>query len=296
LFDLQDDLVPRIVSTVADMFGVLPHSMSEAVHGKEPGTLTPYEAVLRGFSYAERVTAEEHAVARASLERVLRQVPGYADGWIMLSMIYCDEYSIGCNPLPESLARAEDAARRAVDAAPGNHRAYFSLAYALFHRKEFAEFRNAAERALALNPLDGSTVWTMGLCMAYAGDWERGCNMVERAMQLNPSHPGKYWYPIAVNAYRKRDYPSAVNFALKINTPGLFYTPLLIAAAQAQFGDMSAASKALRELLRLRPDYGAIAREDLGKWFDAELVEHYIEGLHKAGLEVQPANAAVRHA
>jgi len=46
--------------------------------------------------------------------------------------------------------------------------------------------------------------------------------------------------------------------------------------------------------LRQKPDYGAIAREDLGKWFDAELVEHYIEGLRKAGLDVQRANALVR--
>ena len=34
LFDLQDELVPRIVSTVADMNGVLPRSMSEVVRLK----------------------------------------------------------------------------------------------------------------------------------------------------------------------------------------------------------------------------------------------------------------------
>ena len=34
MFALQDDLVPRIVSTVADWYGVLPHSMSEAVRLK----------------------------------------------------------------------------------------------------------------------------------------------------------------------------------------------------------------------------------------------------------------------
>jgi hypothetical protein len=29
-----------------------------------------------------------------------------------------------------------------------------------------------------------------------------------------------------------------------------------------------------------------IAREELGKWWDAELVEHLIAGLRKAGLEI----------
>ena len=51
LFAIQDDLVPRIVSTVADQYGVLPRSMSEALYNKDESLLTPHEAVLRGFAY-----------------------------------------------------------------------------------------------------------------------------------------------------------------------------------------------------------------------------------------------------
>ena len=47
IFELQDDLVPRIVSTVADSSGVLPHSISEMLRKKSPDQLSPYEAVLR---------------------------------------------------------------------------------------------------------------------------------------------------------------------------------------------------------------------------------------------------------
>jgi hypothetical protein len=42
-------------------------------------------------------------------------------------------------------------------------------------------------------------------------------------------------------------------------------------------------------LLVVRPTFPETAREDLGKWWDAELVEHLIEGLRKAGIEVAPA-------
>ena len=34
LFELQDELVPRIVSTVADQYGALVHSMSESLRGR----------------------------------------------------------------------------------------------------------------------------------------------------------------------------------------------------------------------------------------------------------------------
>ncbi len=84
IFDLQDDLVPRIVSTVADWYGVLPHSMSEALRNKRADQLSPYEAVLRSFGYGERRTPEEHAMARAALDRAVQLAPGYADGWALL--------------------------------------------------------------------------------------------------------------------------------------------------------------------------------------------------------------------
>src|SRR5450755_548725 len=71
VFELQDDLVPRIVSMVAGMNGVLPRSMSEAVRSRSPEQLSPYEAVLRSFSYFERVTPEELATSLAGLERAV---------------------------------------------------------------------------------------------------------------------------------------------------------------------------------------------------------------------------------
>jgi tetratricopeptide (TPR) repeat protein len=278
VFELQDDLVPRVVLTVADMYGILPRSMSAVVRDKDPANLTPYEAFVRSFIYNERLTPEEHASARDCLELAVRRAPRHAEAWAMLSWVYCDEYAVGFNARPDSLDRGLDAARRAHDADPASHTANFALAYAHFFRKEFSAFKNAAERTLALNPLDAF----LGMPLAYSGEWERGCALVERALQLNPNCPGKYWYPIAVNAYRKGDYRAALDFALKTNTPGVIYDPLLTAAAHAQLGDRASADRSLRELLRLIPDYAQIARQDLGKWFDPNLVEHYIDGLRLA--------------
>ena len=54
------------------------------------------------------------------------------------------------------------------------------------------------------------------------------------------------------------------------------------------------AAKSLRELLALRPDFAAIARSEIGKWLgsDPDLVEHFVEGLRKAGLSVgEPASS-----
>jgi|GEM_PF-151997 len=286
IFSVQDDLVPRIVSTVADAYGVLPRSMSQAVRSKEPNELTPYEALLRSFSYVERVSIEEHGAAKAALERAVEQAPGDANCWAMLSILLTDEYIHGFNPQPDSLERAQQAARRAVDADTSNHRSYQALAWALYFRKEFQASRTAAEQAISLNPMDASNSAYMGQTIAFGGDWERGCTLITGAMQLNPSHPGWYWYAPFLNAYRKGEYSDALSLALKINMPGLSLGFVALAAAYGQLGETTAGRDAVRELVALRPDFAVTARAELKKTWDAELVEHLIEGLHKAGLEI----------
>lgn len=286
IFDLQDDLVPRIVSTVADQYGILPRSMSEVLRSKSEAQLTPHEAVLRAFTYFERVTPLEHANVRRILERAVHDAPDQADCWAMLSMIYRGEFAQGFNAQPDPLGRAQAAAQHAVDAAPSNHLAWYAMATTLFFQKDKLAFRVAAERAIELNRLDGSTMAFLGYLMAVTGDWEHGCALVESAIQLNPNYPG--WYKIAAfaNAYRKRDYRAALEASLRINMPGYFHTHAGRAATYGQLGQPEDAQRSLKELLALRPGFATEAREEYGKWFDPELVENMIDGLRKAGLEI----------
>jgi adenylate cyclase len=182
------------------------------------------------------------------------------------------------------------AARRAVEAAPSNHLAYHALAATLFFQRELPAFRNAAERAIALNPMDGFTMAYLGFLIAYAGDWERGCALAEQARGLNPHHPGWYWFPSVLNAYRKHVYRSSLDLALKVNMPGFWRTNVALAAAYGQLDEREAARKHVQELLAIRPDLAVVAREEMGKWWDPELVGHLIDGLRKAGLEIASQN------
>jgi len=96
--------------------------MSEALRNRDPQKLTPYEAVLRSFAHFPRLSAEEHAAARAGLERAVEHAPDYADGWAMLSMLYREECTHRFTFRPDPFGRALVAARRAVEDAPSNHR------------------------------------------------------------------------------------------------------------------------------------------------------------------------------
>src|SRR5262249_31656540 len=127
LFELQDDLVPKIVSTVADVHGVLPRSMSDAVRSRPPEQLSPYEAVLRSFGYAERVSRQAFTDALTALESAVQMAPAYADAWAMLASMLTHDYAQGFNLHPDSLIRGKAAAQKAIELAPQNHLAWFGL-------------------------------------------------------------------------------------------------------------------------------------------------------------------------
>jgi adenylate cyclase len=290
IFELQDDLVPRIVSTVADQYGALVHSMSESLRGRSAGQYSAHEAVLRAFGYWERMTPKEHAEVRDILEAAVAIAPDHSDCLAELAFIYWHEYAFGYNLGPDPVGRARAAAQRAVASAPTSHFAHCAFATALFFEKDYLAFRAAAERALALNRMDSSTAAILGNMIAYAGDWEYGLGIVQRAMQLNPHHAGWYHYVAFCDAYRRRDYRAALASALKVNMPAYHWPHVYLAAVYGQLGEEQRARAALRELHALVPNFGAMAREEFGKWLDAELTEHLLDGLRKAGLEI-PAPA-----
>ncbi len=284
-FDLLDDIVPQIVSTIADSYGVLPRSMGETLRNADAASLTPYGAVLRCFAYFQRLSAEEHLPVRIALERAVEQAPAYADAWAMLSLVYKEEFTHGFNLGPDPLDRALAAARRAVELAPSNHLAHHALAAAEFFRKEFQRFRLSAARALELNPMDGFTLAYLGLLMAYAGDWKRGGVLSASARRLNPHHPGWYWFVPGMDAYRNGEYRAALEFADRTNMPEYWRTSLLIAAARGQMGDKTGAAKTLNLLLEQRPEFAKAPYRELSVWWQPELAEQLMAGLKKAGLE-----------
>jgi hypothetical protein len=75
--------------------------------------------------------------------------------------------------------------------------------------------------------------------------------------------------------------------------PAFWRTRLALAAAYGQLGEQEAARNAVQGLLTIRPDFAVTGRDELRKWWDAELTEHLIEGLRKAGLEIASSERKV---
>lgn len=286
---LQDEVTDRLVATIGDGHGVVARTLAATTNGRDPETLSPYEAVLRWFQFQQQVTPEDHLAARLALEHAVMLEPGYSDAWACLADVYLQEYSNGYNALPDSRARALAAAQRAARLDGTNAFAHFVLAQTHYFRQDLPAFSAAMERAIELNPRDSNTLAFLGILVGYGGDWERSVALTTTAMNLNPNHPGWYYFNTFFNEYRSGRYEAALAIASRINLPGYWGDGLARSLAHARLGNDDAARAAARDLLAVWPDFQESYYErGLTNWVWAqpELVEDILVGLRAAGLEM----------
>jgi tetratricopeptide (TPR) repeat protein len=161
------------------------------------------------------------------------------------------------------------------------------LALCLAYRGEYAQFHDSADSILALAPSRADLLASLGLHIAYSGQWSRGLGLLDRARSINPLHPSGYWFPYALDAYRRGDYEAALRHARRLNMPDFFWDHLFVAMICGQLGRRDQAGEALRRMLALAPNLRADPLAVLGAVIpDAELVSHCVQGLRKAGLGV----------
>ena len=288
IFAAQDELTDRIVATVADPFGVLTRSLAAQVKARPADAPTAHEAVLLTFAYWQNVRPDEQAAVRTALEQALEREPDHAEALACLARLYVDEHRFVFNPPPDALERALRTAQRAVELDTTSQLAYRSLAEAHYYRLELSAFRRAADRALALNPRDTANVHWMGMLIAYSGEWEIGRSICEKVMQLNPHHPSWFYLFYLSCHYRESEYEQALEAAEKVNMPGYYFVSMDLAMINAQLGRIEEARKHLKTFIALAPDVARDPRAETSKWwcFDENFVEHRMEGLRKAGLDV----------
>jgi adenylate cyclase len=286
---IQDEIARDVAIAVAQPYGAI-YEREIVAAGARPQTMEGYTCVLRVYEYWRTLAPEDHKIVRDCLERTLVADPGYAAAWQAVTYIYLDEYRYNFNVRKgdrDPRERAFEAAQRGVSLSPTDALSYQSLYAAYYYRGDMEGFRRAGAEALRLNPNNPDIVADYGSKAAVAGDWDEGLKLVRRAMTLNPAHPGWYYTPLVLDAYRRGDYADALANAERMNMPEHYRVWVFFAMIYGQLGDRMQARAALENLARLDPDFGLNARADMAKWgYAPDLTEACIGGLRKAGLDL----------
>ena len=285
LIALQEEIAHRVVGAIADQYGLISRRMFRDSRRKKPADMRAYDAVLRFYHYEMILTSEVFQTALKALEEAVKIDPEYGLAWAMLGHLHADNHALGFCEIEAPLEKALAFAQKGVALAPENQFARDALTLVHFHRGDKGPFLENAEETISLNPNAPYIVGVAGWHMALYGEWDRGLDLLKKGMKLNPYHPKWFHLVPYMNYYRRGEHEKAFAEALKFNHPGLFWDPMMRAAALGQMERKKEAKTAVQELLTLEPDFRGQGRQMISHYVKVgNLIDMIIEGLQKAGM------------
>lgn len=225
------------------------------------------------------------------LEASVAQNRDYAEAWAMLAFIKNDESRARIDD-PEiakaALSRAATAAARAETLSPFSALAQMAVAVVAFQQRDLTRFESAARRAIATNPNDPNLQVIFANRLFANGRYDEALSVLRHAIGIRPEPIKTDQILVAFDLYRTQKYPELLQLFDTHRLPHYHIYWLFLAATNGQLGNRQAAAEQVRRLLEIRPDYGAVIREDFrNRGFQEEFIDQLADGLRKAGLDVR---------
>jgi len=287
LLTIQEEIVHEIITNIASEYGVLPLKLYHRARKKLQPDLQTYDAIFRFYHYQSHLTPETYLAAFQALEQAVASNAQCGAACAMLADLYQNAFALDLPGSENSLGRAADLIRQAIDTEPTNQMVRIISALRYFHLNQRSEFLREMSKAEALNPRSPLRLGSIGYFLALYGEWEKGMQLLRTAMKMNANYPVWYHGVTCVFYYRQKKYKEAYAEAVQYDIPGFFWGPLLRGACLGQLQRLEEATQQISQLLEMKPDFKEKARMLIHRYVKEDsLVDHLIEGLKKAGLEV----------
>jgi adenylate cyclase len=287
VFAVQDEVTEAIVASV---YPEWMRAERERVARRAPESLDAWESVQRGWWHIMHMTKEENARARSFFERAIELDPNSVMAFALLAQTHLSEVAFQWTGDPgRSIAAALRAAQTAVSLDDDNSFGHYALGSAYQYSGQRKEALAALERVIELNP---SSPWGhqgLGSVLVTSGRADEALESLEKAIRLSPRDPAMWnWLlDVAMAHFAAGRYPEAGEWARRSlqRNPGNLRAYRYLAASYAHLGKIEEARAALREFLRLDPDFSLSRLRVLTGAFDPGFIGRLADGLRKAGLK-----------
>ena len=267
------------------------------VEGRRAARADPdaVDLTMRGWSVLNGGPNKEDVQRSVALfEDALRIDPENSQASVGLAQALTLIYRNRWDPEPAKvLARADEAASRAIAAAPNNAHAQYVKAEVLGLSNRFDAALATYDRAIALDRNHAAAYVGRARNLNVIGRAADALAPVERAIRLSPRDPDLYvWYFVLchANTHLARD-AQAIDWCLKSIATGktYYFAYVDLASAYAWRGQQAEAAAAVRELLKLRPGFTVqiLVQEGAGTSDNPAFRKEFqriVEGARKAGL------------
>jgi adenylate cyclase len=286
IFAVQDEVTGAIVTAIEPE---LASAERNRARRKVPESLDAWECYQRGLWHLYRYRAEDSIKAQEFFRRAIEVDPNFGPAHAALAYAVYYEVIEGLVSAPDDwISRALEAARTAVILDERDSFGHMVLGRVLLAHGELDASTAACEMALELNPNDANAHYGVGLALCFAGRPEAAMPKVDEALRLNPHDPGA-WAFLWLRSHALtmlRSYDEALVWARKaVRQPNATLWAFAgEAVALAHLGRIDEARTALDRALTVKPDLSADFFESVLPWKDPAHLEHYIDGLRRAGL------------
>jgi TolB-like protein/Tfp pilus assembly protein PilF len=287
IFAVQDEITETISATIEPELGA---AESYRVQRKATENLDAWDCYHLGLSHMYKFTNEGNAEAQRLLQRAIEIDPEFGAAHARLSYaIVLNVVYFGAESTPDVLDSALRSAQSAVRLDDKDAVAHFALGRVRLIRGEYenaiAQMRNAIE----LNPSLAQAHCGLGDALAYSGQLAESLPPFDEAVRLSPHDPyrwGFLMYGSLAYLFQEK-FEEAAEWAGKAaRVPNSHYwANAALVAALGHLDRPHETESALKELLRREPEFSCgFAKDHLFYIKSKNQIEHYLEGLRKAGL------------
>ncbi len=183
------------------------------------------------------------------------------------------------------LEEVREIAQRVLTLDDTNSTAHLVMAWVHLFGGDHAAARTAAEEAVELNPSASTARWALGVALTGLGMPEEGALSIEEAIRLSPVAYGMrlFLQNLGIAYMMSSRFEDAAEAARRSLThgPDQAAPHRLLAACHGYPGDPEKAQAAMKEAMRLEPDFSP---EELRRFNPPAIVEKLSLGWEKAGL------------
>ena len=250
MFDIQDELVETIVSTIVGH--VDDEEVKQLVRVK-PENHTAYDLVLQGLEYHRKsnVTVENAKKAVEFFDQAIEVDPNCAraHAWRACSLSNYvgwrpDEYG------EDWIDQCADSVIRSLEIDQNDHEANRIMGAISLVRGDFELARHHQERAMELCPSDAYIMGKNAALLVYLGEPEKALEIVQHAMRINPFCPDDLFVDEGMCYFWLGKYSEAVNCFRKMKTPdreSVFY----LTASLSKLGEGIKSAETLKQAFKM---------------------------------------------
>ena len=287
LIELQENVAQQVARVIANEYGIIFQKLFNESRLKAPKELNTYEAMLKFYNHEVYLSEDSFESAITSLQEATKKEPNFAPTLSMLSSLYLECYALDYQLIENQLEKGSELIEKAIKLDPQHQLTQIVYSFLQFLRDDKPSFLNATENALNLNPNPNIRLASIGFHLCLFGEWERGKSMLDTVIKFNPTIPKWCYGALTCYYYRKKEYKLAYEESRKYKMKNIFWGPMLRAACLGQLERVEETKEDLNDLMNIRPDF-----REKGKYLislfvkEEELIDHIIEGLQKAGLDI----------